>query len=302
MKKMFICMVLSLFASTAIAGPNTQPISTADALAKTSIEVGYSYKTIDSNGQNLDGFTVSRETYQNTMFWELNVGITKGLQAEYRQRLSESGHKSTWSTGGVTDQHYTGFSNPEIGLRADLVKLIAGDQPVSVVLAYAYTPAKMGSKNQLGIDNWMYVQKGAYGFDTHTIDALLGWKTGAVSSYLGYRLEKNGTANSRLFFTETFKPGDNHHVLFGVEAVAGKDLTIQADADLRLVDNMSGTGSFSDTTFGVTANYQVMKNVWLRPTVGFTRYGERTWCGSSACLSVGEAYGFNGGMSVKVLF
>jgi hypothetical protein len=302
MKKMFICMVLSLFATTAIAGPNSQPICTADDLGKTSLEIGYSYNFVNSNGQNEDGITDNRDTYQNNMFWELNVGIMKGLQAEYRQRLSESGHKSTWGTGWQTDQHYTGFSNPEFGLRADIVKMMAGDKPVSIVLAYAYTPAKMGSTNQRGLDNWMYLQKGAYSFDTHTIDALFGWKTGAISSYLGYRLEKNGTANSRAIFTENFKPGDSHHLLFGMEAQTGKDLTVQADIDLRMVNDMTEVGAFSDTMFNVTANYKLMKNIWLRPSVGFTRYGERNFCRSDSCLSIDEAYGFNGGMSVKVLF
>lgn len=303
MKKLLIvCMLLLALGDYSAAGQiKAQPIDTLDEIGKVSAEAGYLFKSIDSNGTHSNGNTVDRDTHQNSLFWELNIGLMRGLQAEYRQRMSESGHESNWSDGWKTDQHYNGFSNPEFGLRADLIKMLSGESPVSVVLAYAYTPAKAGSTNQLGLDNWMYLQKGAYGFDTHTVDALLGWKTGKVNTYLGYRLEKNGTTDKRLFFDETFDPGDSHHLLFGSEATISNNVSIQADADHRMVNGMSGTGSFSDTTFGLTANYQAMKNVWLRPAVGFTRYGERTWCGA-VCVSVDEAYGFNGGMSVKVLF
>lgn len=301
MKKILLILSLLVMATTAHANPKTQPISTSDAFGKPTLEIGYAYKSIDSDA-NTTGFAATRETDQNTLYWELTLGLVRGLQAEYRQRMSESGHRSAWSNlGGTTDQRYNGFSNPEFGLRADLIKMLSGESPVSVVLAYAYTPAKAGSTNQRGLDSWMYLQKGAYGFDTHTVDALLGWKTGKISSYLGYRLEKNGTTDKRLFFDESFDPGDSHHLLFGSEAIISNNVSIQADADYRMVNNMSGTGSFSDTTFGLTVNYQAMKNVWLRPAVGFTRYGERTWCGA-ICVSVDEAYGFNGGMSVKVLF
>lgn len=251
--------------------------------------VGYQYSsaTYDFDIANRPTLSQHHEPYLNAAQINAEVGLIKGVSISAETIFDANGHYGYTTTTRSVSGDFSGFREIKFGVKADLLKIISVDSPISTIVEYQVRPGGLRSYN---VPTW--VDSGSNDVAEHTGRITIAANRGNIRPYAGSELVNNATTG----FKKTAFIGTD----FKIGSVRPK-IEYRYTIDENHADAYIVNPEITSHTINASADIKITNNIVVTPSVTYSKYEDYEFA-TTTLAGTAKASEFKTGVAFKVTF